>query len=485
MRAGALSCYGNAAVETPNYDRLAESGTVFENNYTTHPVCVASRCSLMTGWYPHVAGFRTLKHVLQPWHPNFLRSLHDAGFETHVYGKNHVFSEEVYFDCVDKYLFADFGHGNTRHCRGNVPGAEELEEDDAEEKKSDEAPRKFPDYTMLLDPLPDEALESIGDTRCVRAAVNAIRGWKEGDKPLFIFLPLLFPHAPYCITERFQKLYDPSKLPPVLPKDLAGKPMAHRLIRQYRELGDKDELVFQKVQAVYLGMCSYVDMLLGRVLDALEETGLDKDTTVVASSDHGDWAGDWGLVEKWPNCMDDDLTKVPLLIRRPGGARGHRVGELTQTFDVFPTILDWEGVPIRHDQFGVSLREQVQGAPGNPQRRVYCEGGYDQREPHCFEGTKGFLQFAEPGNLYYPKMIQQQERPESVCRTAMLRDSRWKLVVRTNGEQELYDMEQDPRELRNLYGLPEYRETARRLEQELLRWFLHTSDVVPWEGHDR
>ena len=105
MRASALGAYGNPAAVTPNFDRLAAEGTLFENNYTQHPVCVPSRCSLMTGWYPHVSGFRTLRHVMHPYHPNFLRYIHDAGFETHVYGKNHMFDEDTYFGCVDKYLY--------------------------------------------------------------------------------------------------------------------------------------------------------------------------------------------------------------------------------------------------------------------------------------------------------------------------------------------------------------------------------------------
>ena len=463
FRASALSCYGNPVARMPNYDRLAAEGTLFEANYTAHPVCVPSRCSLMTGWYPHVAGFRTLKHLMQPWHPNFFRYIHEAGFETFVYGKNHVFSEPVYRECVDRWLYTDFDHG-----RLGVKGASE--------------PLK--DYTMLGQPLPDSQLEELHDTRCVNAAVEAIRSWKPGDKPMFIFLPTLMPHAPYEITESFYHMYDPDDLPPLPPPDVPGKPSAQALIRKYRELEGLDEHAFRRIQAVYLGMCSYADMLLGRLLDALDETGLAADTTVIASSDHGDWAGDWGLVEKWPSCMDDDLTRVPLIIRRPGGEKGHRVQELTQTFDLFPTICNWEGIPIRHDQFGVSLADQVAGKAGDPERAVFCEGGYDLREPHAFEGTKGFSAFNQPGTLYYPKMKQQQRDPLSVCRTTMLREARWKLNVRTNGENELYDMVNDPGERVNLYASPEHQETVRLLEKRMLEWLMDTADVVPHEGHE-
>ncbi|MBQ4188103.1 MAG: sulfatase-like hydrolase/transferase [Firmicutes bacterium] len=485
MRASALSVYGNPVAITPNYDRLAAEGTVFENNYTAHPVCVASRCSLMTGWYPHVAGFRTLRYFLHPYHPNFLRYIHNAGYETHVYGKNHVFDKDTYFECVDKYLYVDFQNRQGQKYEGNVPMAKLVSKNTTNINGPANAAAMFnvKDYTMLLDPLDDSEVESINDTRCVGAAIDAIRGWKEGDKPLFIFLPTFYPHAPYSITKHFTDMYDPEKMPDVLPPDLEKKPQLQALIRHYREMGDTDPMVYKKVYATYLAMVSYSDMLLGRVLDALDETGLAKDTTVIASSDHGDWAGDWGLIEKWPSGMDDDLTKVPLIVRRPGCPAGHRVKELTQTFDVFPTICDWENIPIEHDQFGVSLAEQVAGAAGDPERVVYCEGGYDEREPHCFEGTPKFSFFMVPRSIYYPKMIQQQEAPKSVCRTVMMRTPKYKLNVRTDGDNELYDMVNDPTELNNIYDDPAMKETVAELKSQMLTWLIGTSDTVPREDH--
>jgi len=471
MRAKSLGCYGNPYAITPNFDRLAEEGVLFENNYTQHPVCVASRCALMTGWYPHVAGFRTLRNFMQPHHPNFLKYIKEAGYQVHLYGKNHVFSEEIFYDVIDKSTPPDFGHGPSKAAQGG-------------NSKAAQGSVKFvgDDYTMLFDAMPDEVLEDINDTQCANLAVEAIRDWKEGDKPLFIFLPTFFPHAPYSITEEFHNMYNPDNLP-VLPWDLRGKPEFQNLIRHYRELGDKDEAIFRKIHAVYLGMCSYSDMLLGRILDALDETGLAGNTTVIASSDHGDWAGDYGLVEKWPNGFDDDLTKVPLIIRAPGGAKGHRVSELTETFDILPTVCDLEGIEIRHDHFARSLKNQIYGAAGDPDRVVYCEGGYDTREPHCFEGTEKFAMFMVEGSIYYPKMIQQQKSPESVSRGVMMRDSRYKLNVRSNGENELYDMVQDPDELTNLYEAPAYQDLVAKLQKQVLTWMVHTSDVVPWEGH--
>lgn len=464
LRAKSLSCYGNQYIETPNFDRLAQEGTLFEQNYTTHPVCVASRCSLFTGWYPHVAGFRTLRYYLQPHHPNFMQMIKDAGFETYLFGKNHVFSEEVFKSCVDHYIFEDFGHMDNR-AKGK--------------KLRTSVGISVKDYSMLLDPLPDEMLEELDDTISINAALDVIRNRKNTDPPFFIYIPTLMPHPPYKMVERYYNAIKEDSLPPVLPADLENQPGYRDLIRKYRNLGETDERIFRKIHAVYLGMCLYSDMLLGRLLDALEETGHFEDTTVICSSDHGDWAGDYGLVEKWPNAFDDDITRVPLIIRTPGGAKGHRVKELTQTFDIFPTIFDLEQIEIGHTQFGVSLKEQLFGASGDSARRVYCEGGYDIHEPHCFEGTKAYAHFMVKDSVYYPKMIQQQEAPESVCRGTMIRNERYKLVIRTNGENELYDMLNDPDELKNLYYMPDMQGLINEMKNEMLLWYIHTSDVVP------
>ena len=184
--------------------------------------------------------------------------------------------------------------------------------------------------------------------------------------------------------------------------------------------------------------------------------------------------------------MTDMITRVPLLIRRPGCPSGHRVNTPTQSFDIFPTILDYENIKLRYAQFGVSLKPQIQGAAGDPERAAYCEGGYDVWEPWCFEPDcfdGSYL--AHPmveGTDYYPRDIQQQEAPDTVCRVVMQRYKDWKLVVRTNGQNEMYNMVKDPWEAHNLYNCPQYKEIQDKLSGRLLKWLIGCSDVVPVEG---
>ena len=217
-------------------------------------------------------------------------------------------------------------------------------------------------------------------------AVELLRS--RPDRPFVIYLPLSFPHCPYHAPEPYHSRIDPVALPALRPPDLPGKPDFHRLIRETRRLDRLDDAFFRRLQAVYLGMIGVTDALLGMLLDAVDASGHAEDTAVFFFADHGDWAGDYGLVEKWPSGLDDVLTRVPLIARVPGSgfARGHSVSEPVELFDVMATALDLAGIPVGHTHFARSLTPQLRGAPGDPQRAAFSEGGYDPHEPHAFEG---------------------------------------------------------------------------------------------------
>lgn len=459
MRAESLGCYGHPLVQTPHIDRIAAEGTLFSKNYTPHPVCAASRCSLITGCYPHVHGHRSLWYLVDETEHNFIQEMRESGYTTGLFGRNHMFTEKAMQNSFD--IFAappPFGHTG----------------------KSADNP--FHPYSMILPPVPDYKTDEVSDMVVIDQCINFIDHHQPDDAPFFLFLSLFNPHPPYGVPEQYYHRYDPEKLPPM--RDLSwleGKPALYRLIHQYRAEGVPEQQLYQKIQAIYLGMVTFVDDMLGRLITALEQNGLYDDTTIIICSDHGDFAGDAQLIEKWPSAMDDMLTRVPLIIRRPGAKQGQRVDTPVSSIDIFPTIFDDAKLAVQHDQFGISLLPQLNGSPGDAARSVYCEGGYDTREPHSFEGyplrqNKGMLQ-------YLPKRSQQQEVPESVCRTVMQRDNRYKLIIRTNGENELYDMDCDPLEYHNLYDAPACAKLQQALKDRLLTWSIGTADTVPREGH--
>ncbi|HEU5316422.1 MAG TPA: sulfatase-like hydrolase/transferase [Chloroflexota bacterium] len=467
---GAFTPHALPASLTPNITRLAADGTRFDQCHVQHTVCTPSRCSFTTGWYPHVRGHRTLWHMLTPEEPNLLRYLKQAGYEVHWGGKNDLLSPGAFADCVDDYRLGDRSLRPRPHGHGQPPYA--LDD-----------PRY---YSFLYEPI-EGGIEAIGDYCNVDGAIEFLRSRKPGDgKPFVLYLPLTFPHCPYHAPEPFHSLVSPDDVPALRPPDLPGKPSYHRLMRQARRLDQLDGAFFRTLQAVYLGMIATTDAMLGLLLDALDQTGHAADTALFFFSDHGDWAGDYGLVEKWPSALDDCLTRIPLIVRAPGMTRGHVVSEPVEALDVMATALDLAGIPAQHTHFARSLVPQLGGAAGDPDRAVFSEGGYDPHEPHAFEGRVETGQgMRSPAHIYYPKGRLQQDVPESVCRATSIRTMTHRLVRRPLDTSELYDLTRDPRELENVYDRPEHAAVQRDLERRMLDWSIHTADVVPYAEHPR
>jgi choline-sulfatase len=461
MRAESIGCYGHPVAQTPTLDRLSAEGTRFENAYVQHPVCTPSRCSFMTGWYPHVRGHRTLWHLLRPEEPNLLAYLKEAGYDVRWWGKNDLLSADSFEKSVTEV-----------HRPQHMAHAEPF-------YKPGE-----PGYYTFLGKAKDPASGPTHDEACVEAAIEYLQSGPKA--PFCMYLPLGFPHPIYGASKQWHDIIDPDSIPELRPADLPNKPDFFKLIRKYRSLDKIDPAVFRRVNAAYLGQIAEVENQLGQVLEALEQSGHAEDTTVIFFADHGDWAGDYGLVEKWPSALDDCIVRVPLLIRTPGGKDGHVVRECVELFDIMATILELAGIEARHSHFARSLVPQLGGTAGDPDRAAFSEGGYDRFEPHCFEGRDAGDQAGRgPENLYYPKGKQQQDHPESVCRTVMMRTMRHKLIYRAAGVCELYDMEQDPQELDNVYGRREYADVQQALEKRLLEWYLGASDVTPFDENSR
>jgi len=463
MRAESLHCYGNEHISTPNFDLLAEEGTLFEQCHVLNTVCSPSRCAMFTGQYVHNMGHRTLWNLIKPYEHNLLRYMKEAGYEVRVYGKNDVFDPEAMKLSTDVFERkpAVGGHSAKALKEYGQPGY----------------------FDFLYDVTPGEYTDN-ADWQNLKAGMDFIRGRKPGDKPFVLFLPLTMPHCPYTVQEPYYSMYDENDVPQLRPRG-EGKPRFHELIRKYRGL---EETNFKKIQAVYMGMVSFADQLLGEMMDCIRQAGIEDETMLIAAADHGDYAGDYDLVEKWPSGCEDVLTRVPLIVRAPGKQGGVRVKEPMQLFDIMPTILEDAGVEAKHTHYAKSFLAQLDGEPGDPMRAVYCEGGYNREEPQCNEGIpdKKATQFMlDEKSIYYPKGLQQFEEPESVGRATMIRTMTHKLVRRTYGDHELYDLEKDPLELVNVYDKAEYAKVQAELEMRLLDWYIATADAVRREEDPR
>jgi choline-sulfatase len=430
-------------------------------------LCSPSRCSLFTGWYPHVRGHRNLTHLLRADEPNFLRTLRKYGYDTVYIGKNDTFSPEA-------------ARQSVRLPKVRVPGS--IDPVRNHPPRSPFPPTDPRHHSFLFDPIgpkPENAL----DHWKTRSAVDYLRS--KPDRPFALFLALEAPHPPYSAPQPFHDLIDPASLPPLIPPT-ADKPRFHEKIREYRNLEGLDEGTLRKIQSVYLGQTAFADSLFGQVLDALDESGLADDTAVFFFSDHGDYAGDYGLVEKWQTGMEDCLTQVPLLVRVPGGTPGQVVEPPVELFDVMATTLDLAGAEADAPHFAVSQNPVLHGdATADPRRVAFTEGGYSANDWHGAETLSINGKRIDPSSIYYPKRKMGHEEPETLERTVMLRDNRFKLVYRPSGNGEFYDLASDPRETRNRWNDPVLAPEKDRLQARLTAWLVQTSDVIPFDPDPR
>lgn len=451
LRAESVGCYGNDLVATPNMDRLAGEGVRFEQCHVQHPACVGSRCSLMSGWYPHVMGHRSQQRALHQTEPNLFRYLKNAGYDIRMYGRNHALNKA---SCTDSTTEGAQGYSET-HEYGNAYQMGD------------------PEYYSFLYKAHNRPEKELGDYKKIQHGIEFLQS--EHTQPFLLQLNLDQPHPPYYAPAEFHNRVDPDLITDLRPYDLPNRPCYHEGIRRYRNLDDVDDAILRKVNAVYLGQISWIDTLLGRILRTLKETGLDRDTMVIVFSDHGDYAGDHGLVEKWSSGMEDVLTRIPLIVRMPQGADNLVIEDPVEMLDLFATIMECAGLEANHPHFSTSLLPQLKGAPYTPKPFVFCEGGFGLNETHLLEGGTNYAE--APDDIYFPKFHLQHEEPVSIARAVMMRNKDYKLVYRPEDVCEFYDLRKDPRELDNCYGKPETRQQQQTMESELLKWLVTTSDV--------
>ena len=455
MRADALACYGNPVVKSPNFDALARQGTRFENCHVQFTVCGASRCSLLTGWPTSVHGHRSLYYFLKPDEPNLFRYLKDAGYDVFWLGKNDALAQETFPDSVTDWF--------------DVPGG------DLYGQSRPPAPGSGPS-TLLLPPSADR--RASGDYLLIQRAIKLLER-RESDRPFCIFLALRQPHPPYSAPADFLSMYNPGDLPPLAPPHLAKKPPYHEAIRKAYGLTQVTDATFRQIRATYYAQVSYSDWLLGELMEAMERTGRSRDTAIIASSDHGEYAGDYGLVEKWPGALETCLTHVPLIARVPGGVPGVAAADMVELYDIMATFLDLAGTRATHTHFARSLAPQIHGGAGDPNRAAFAEAGYNIYEPQAFE-TPG-----EGGWLYGPKHDIQNEDPSTVTRCASVRTRQYTYIARPGGQSELYDRLKDPMEMVNLIDSRAHGDVRAGLQTRLVDWYINTTGIAPPERGQR
>ncbi len=459
QKRSSLSVYGNPVVQTPNLDRLAASGQVFDHAYASCPLCVPSRVSLMTGRYAHVTGSRTNAFLKNPQEPCLLWELQERGYAVGLSGKNHCFEQ-------DELARLDFLWLATH--LGPVEPANEAARKAKEWVQASGVVQQA--WGVGTNPHPPEALGTALTTD------NAIRFVDEHrDGPFCLWYSIPDPHTPLQTAEPYAGMYDPDDvdLPPVREDEIAGKPPAQQI--DYKALaGDSvTEPIMRRAIAMYYGMNSYIDTQVGRFIDHLDSLGLRDDTIVVYLSDHGDYMGEHRMIRK-SKALYDCLCRVPLIVSWPRGApAAERRREFVVLEDIFPTLFNLIGATPPAGIQGKSFAALLRGQRYDARECVFGEIGIEG-EPYSVEECDSFpagplSKDFTPGNKLGGK-----------GRIRSVRTREWKLVHYPGQSYgELYNLAENPWELDNLYGRPELADTTNQLRVRLLDWCIDTADIVP------
>ena len=411
QRQDAMSAYGNAILSTPNMDRIANGGARFERAFVTNSLCAPSRASFLTGLYSHAHGILTNGDGPQFYNGPGLREdqstwvemLQEAGFHTGLVGKWHLKSQPRGFD--EWVIFPWQG--------------------------------EYHDPEMLAKGVPlrlrGHADDVVGDQ-----ALEFLRK-RPRDRPFCLVYQFKSPHRTWKPAARFAQAFEDVDIP--LPRTfedrLAGRPEAVRAAEMaladmpdYRDqvpaslpVEERKRRNLELMVKDYYRVLLSVDENVGRVLDFLDEQKLAANTLVVYTSDNGFFLGEHGLFDK--RLMYEPSIRVPLAIRYPARCEAGVVdrAHMALNVDVMPTILELSGVPVPPHLHGRSLVPLLEGADV-PWRDAFLYEYYEYPAGHCVRKNRG------------------------------IRTARWKLIhfFEQPQEWELYDLESDPDETRNLAG---------------------------------
>lgn len=462
----------NPAIRTPNLDRLAARGMLLPRAYAPTPVCLPCRTSLLTGQYPSTHRATHNNSSLPEDYPLTLpRLLRDAGYYTHIIGKTHftcchdpcstesapfIHNREYYRRWHGSYYgfeHADIaiGHSTEAHACGMHYGAW------LEDRGVDLAKHfgQTPYEGFGAWDLPEEFHNSAWTAETTIASMQRSR---EEGRPFFIWSNFQDPHNPCYVPEPWASMYDPATIPlhgfkPGEPDCYADKPPFYREILDIPgpyEARPSDpglplagnvcslpytEEEIRKNAACYYGMVSLLDHHVGRILDALDASGQAENTILVFSADHGELLGDHGFWYKSLVTYDESI-RVPMIVSCPGSIPAGTCSEAIQNLvDLAPTFLEAAGLG----------RETA------------------------FEGVSQWAAWRDPSCAVREDTVVEERPFGTDFNQRILVTPTHKLAVYANRSWgELYDLEADPHQTRNLYDDPAHRDLRDRLTARIL-----------------
>ncbi len=411
----AFSCMDHPFIETPNLDALVEDGVMFSNSFCTTSLCSPSRASFLTGEYPHKHGVTTNHTVWdEEQNTSFLEILHDNGYETAFIGKWHMPGEGVpEVDGVDHFITftVQGGQGVYEDCPLIIDGTEQ------------ERPGKY-----ITEDLTDFALEFIE---------------KDRSKPFCLYLSHKAVHFGFLPPEHLRDTYEgidlqlPEEADPFVP-----------ITRDHLFVGAPAPLPF--LYQRYCETVLSVDEQVGRIIESLKQSGLDRNTLVVYAGDNGHYFGEHGLYDK--RSAYEESIKIPFFAWGPGIIEnpGRREEQMLLNIDLAPTLLELAGLPVPENMQGVSVLPILQNKPAKTRTAWLYE--------------------------HYPVF------PIPIPGIAAVRTDRYIYITYQNNRRkpEIYDLLNDPKQYNDLYGSGEGKKLLPMLKSELERVKNETGYIETW-----
>ena len=477
QRADHLGCYNNSEIKTPNIDGLASEGIRFTNYYCANPFCMPNRATLFTGKYPSIHGVRCNGINLNPEIQTFIQTLQNVGYTTYSAGKIHLNWQGSPYSRKSKsaemllpYLFEG------KKERTPIPqpyyGLEEIDltighGDAVGGHYLNWVKEKAPDYLELIksrvlklsehiysdSPIPADLHPT---NYIVEKTISFLNRVSEGfyhEKPFFLYCSFPDPHHPVCLPKPFNNMYDPEKIKIPSTMNDINTLQTHSVLKEYLDvyrmnwLRVTNEEEVRKFIASTYGSISMIDAGIGQILETLNSQGLEKETIIIFTSDHGDLMGDHGLLFQGP-AHYQGYIRIPLIWKVPGMTiPGTTTDSLASSVDIPMTILNILNIKSKNHPPGMQ-GYNLTPILKNPEIKI---------RDHCI------IEEDEDSQRDSYKL------PTLRVRTMVTEDNRTTVYQGYENTGDLFDLKNDPHELINLW----HDENSQQLKNELLIKLLH------------
>lgn len=505
QRADYLSCAGHPVLKTPNIDKIAQQGTIFNRFHVANPVCMPNRACLMTGRYSSVNGVRMNGNDLPLNMTTFTHVLSANGYDTAMMGKSHlqtmtdfdaplgknplgngpltdainIGDESLYYkESVKEWEkkgldalqtpYYGFNHVDLVTLHGDMTGGthevwmrEQRSDLDSLRGPKNQLPHDYSCTQAIRTALPEELYSTSYVKQCAK---DYLSDPARQENPFFTFVSFPDPHHPFTPPGKYWDMYKPEDMP--IPDNFDDTDAAPEHLKWIKVQKPPEGAEFhtmathqtkrqmQEAMALTCGMIAMIDDAVGEIMQTLKDQGLDDNTIVIFTADHGDYLGDHGMLFKG-GMHYQSLIRVPMLWHDPRQQQPETIDTLCSTIDFAPTIMKLAGVPAYQGIQGFDLSKLIDGS----------EQEVDRKRLLIEEDTY------EVDVLGFDGQVRVRTLLKDNYRISIFQDKDW---------GEIYDLDADPQEMQNLWDDPAHSQLRNELTWELLQAVVSADDRSPW-----